>query len=200
MIYLIGVDHVRAQRRKRGADLADCQRKFRSVVESAIQSIDFGLLAEEDHLDFLSGPDVPSDKVSDSILLEIAKDHGIEDRHRFVDPNEAERQEIGYKQLNGSPPDAVMNSSHEIMHQFPKREEFWFKNLQGSLERNILFVCGWGHIESFSTLLAREYVSFSVLADKLGACSTQLEFYAEVRRYIEDHPAIFDKPDCFCLR
>jgi len=40
MVYLIGVDHVRAQRKKRGVDLTDCQRMFQSVLESTIQSTD----------------------------------------------------------------------------------------------------------------------------------------------------------------
>jgi hypothetical protein len=150
MIHLIGVNHERAQRKKRGVDLTDCQRQFQSVVESAIHSIHPYLLAEEDHPDFLSGPDVPSEKVSDSILLEIAKVHQIEDRHLFADPNQAKRMEIGYRELYGPPYDAVLNSAHQIMHQFPKREEFWFRNLQSSLDGEILFVCGWGHIESFS--------------------------------------------------
>jgi len=62
MIYLVGVDH-RAQRKKREDEMTDCQREFESVVESAMQSIQLGLLAEEDHPDFLSRDE------KDSILL-----------------------------------------------------------------------------------------------------------------------------------
>lgn len=153
MIYLIGADHDRAQRRKRGADLTDCQREFCSLVESAVESVDPGLLAEEDHPDFLSKDN------SDSILLGIATAHQIEGRHRFVDPNDAEREEIGYRRQFGFGEDRVPAMAHEIMHHFPKREGFWLGKLQDSLHRDVLFICGWGHIESFGELLARNGVS-----------------------------------------
>jgi hypothetical protein len=200
MVYLIGVDHVQAQRRKRGGELTDCQREFQSVVESAILSINPELLAEEDHPDFLSGPDVPHEKVADSILLEISKAHGIEDRHRFVDPSQAERELIGYQELCGPDANEVPYRAHWIIRQFPKREKFWFGKLQNSLDKDILFVCGWGHIGSFNTLLARKGVTFFVWADKIGACSSDFTFYDAIRNYIKDHPEEFNNPNCPCLR
>jgi len=181
MIYLIGVNHERAQRRKHREGLTCCLLKFRSVVESAIQSIHPGLIAEEDHPDFLS-----RDR-ADSILLEIATDHGIRDRHRFVDPNQIEREQIGYNPQPGLGPDRVPAMALEIVLHFPKREEFWLRKLRDSLLGDILFVCGWGHLESFSSLLAREGVSVSVLATSIGACCCDLEFDREVRQYIRDN-------------
>jgi|CZKF01.1.fsa_nt_gi hypothetical protein len=192
MVYLIGVDHVRAQRRKRGEELTDCQREFQSVVESAIRSIDPCLLAEEDHPEFLSRDG------ADSILLGIAMAHRIKNRHRFVDPNDTERERIGYRALYGPPYEAVLTSAHEITHQFPKREEFWFGKLQDIIDRDILFVCGWAHIESFSALLTRKEVSFSVWANKIGACLSDLEFDDKVRKHIKDNPEEFNSPKCFC--
>jgi len=192
MIYLIGVDHVRAQRRKHGGELTECQREFQSVVESAISSIDPFLLAEEDHPEFLSRDGF------DSILLEIAKAHGIEDHHLFVDPNDTERERIGYRALYGPPYEAVQTSAHEITHQFPKREEFWFGKLQDIIDRDILFVCGWAHIESFSALLTRKDVSFSVWENKIGACLSDLEFDDKVRKHIKNNPMEFNCLKCFC--
>jgi hypothetical protein len=200
MVYLIGVDHINAQRKKRGAELSDCQLKFRIAIEATIESLDPSLLAEEDHPDFLSGPDVPPDNISDSILLEIAKVKGIENRHRFVDPNDAERERIGYRQLNGPPWDAVLNRAHEIMHQFPIHEEFWLQKLQGSLDSNVLFVCGWGHIESFTAQLTTKGVGCYVWADKIGANTPDLKFDVKVRKYIKNHRTEFNKSDCSCLR
>jgi hypothetical protein len=200
MVYLIGADHEHAQRRKRGEALTDDQLSFKSVVESAIQSVHFCLLAEEDHADFLSGPSVTPEKVADSILLEIARAHGIENRHRFVDPNQEEREKIGYQALSGQPYDAVPMRAHEIMHQFPKREEFWLRKMQDFLDRDILFICGWGHIGSFSALLARNGVSFSIWADKIGARPHDLEFDDAVQKYIADNSAKFNNPNCFCRR
>ncbi len=194
MIYLIGADHKHAQRRKCGEPLTECQLYFRSVVESAIQSVNPGLLAEEDHRDYLSRAG------ADSILLEIATARQIADRHRLVDPNDAERERIGYRELNGPPYEAVAYRAHEIMHQFPKREEFWLGKLLDYLNGEVLFVCGWGHIESFTALLARKGVSYSILANKIGACPADLEFYDGVRQYIKDNLERFDDPDCFCIR
>jgi len=188
MVYLIGVDHKRAQRKKRGVNLTDCQREFQSVVLSAIQSIDFSLLAEEDHPEFLSRDG------ADSILIDIAVAHRIESRHRFIDPNDAERESIDYQRLNGPPDVEVQNMAHEIMYQFPKREKFWLRKLQRSLDSNILFVCGWGHIESFTALLAKKRVDYYVLADKIGASQSEIEFVDEVRKYIKDHPKDFNNP------
>jgi hypothetical protein len=193
MVYLIGVHHERAQRRKRGADLTDCQREFRSLVESAIQSVRPSLLAEEDHPDFLSKDG------ADSILLEVATAHRIENQHRFVDPNQAQREQIGYDPPRGFGPDRVPAMALEIVLHFPKREEFWVRELRDYLQRDTLFVCGWGHIESFSSLLAKEGVSVSVLANKIGACPCDIEFDREVRQYIKDNAGWLDsrKRQCF---
>jgi len=193
MIYLVGVDH-RAQRKKREDEMTDCQREFESVVESAMQSIQLGLLAEEDHPDFLSRDG------KDSILLEIATVHGIGDRHQFIDANDAERERIGYRSQFGFGRDRVPAMAHEIMHQFPKREKFWLSKLQNALHGDVLFVCGWGHIESFTALLAKAEVGYSIRADKIGACQSELEFYDEVRRHIKDNLAWLDNPNCFCSR
>jgi hypothetical protein len=170
------------------------------VVENAIQSIHPGLLAEEDHPDFLSGPAVLPANVSDSILLEIAKAEGIEDRHRFVDPNVAEREGIGYLELHGDPYDAVPSRAQEIIFQFPKREEFWLRKLEDALNEDILFVCGWGHIESFTALLLAKGVRHSVWADRIGTDPAALEFDTKVRKYIRDNPTKFNNPNCFCRR
>ena len=193
MIYLVGVDH-RAQRKKREDDFTDCQREFQAVVESGVQSIQAGLVAEEDHPDFLSRDG------KDSILLEIATVHGIGDRHQFIDANDAERERIGYRSQFGFGRDRVPAMAHEIMHHFPKREKFWLSKLQDTLHEDVLFVCGWGHIESFTALLMKAEVGYSVRADKIGADQCELEFYGEVRRYIKDNLAWLDNSKCFCSR
>jgi hypothetical protein len=201
MIYLIGVNRCRAQRKKRGENTTDSQREFQSVIESVIQSIDPGLLAEEDHPDYLFEAD------ADSVLLEIAKAHRIEDRHVFVDPSRAEREAIGYRSSKRIgdihppwPNGSKVARAHEIAHHFHKREEFWLAGLQDFLHTDILLACGWGHIESFSALLARKGVICSVWANRIGACPSDLRFDDAVRQYIKDNPAEFNNPSCPCLR
>jgi len=193
MIYLIGVNHDLAQRRKRGEDMTDCQRTFHSVVESAIQSIHPGLIAEEDHPDFLL------EKDADSILLEIARSNGIEDRHRFVDPNRDERKKIGYD-ISQCISKSVQGMAHLIACHYPKREKFWLQNLQDSLDKDILFVCGCGHIESFEELLARNGINCSVLANRIGASPTEIALHDNAWRYIRDNPVEFCNPTCLRLR
>jgi hypothetical protein len=192
MIYIIGVDHNRAQRKKRGEDLTECQREFQSVVELAIQSIQPGLIAEEDHPEFLS-----ADR-AESILLEIANARGLKSLHRFVDPNKDDRRRIGYD-ISRCISTSVQGLAHLIVCHYPKREDFWFRNLQGSLDKDILFVCGWGHTESFTALLAGYRVSYSVLADRIGAQPTELEHDDMARRYVKDNPLEFKNPICFRL-
>jgi len=200
MVYLIGVNHIRTQRKKRGEGMTDSQRKYQSAVASVIQSNDLSLLAEEDHSDYLFEAD------ADSILLEIAKTHQIDDRHLFIDPGRYERGVIGYrssKRIGEIRPDwpdgSVVNLAHMIVHQFPKREKLWFQKLQNYLERDILFVCGWGHIESFAALLASKEVTYSVLENHIGALPKELTTDDFARRYIKNHPTEFNNPNCPCL-
>jgi hypothetical protein len=187
MIYLIGVNHYLGQRKRHGEDGTDYQQTFQSVVESAIQSIHPDLLAEEDHPDFLSG--------ADSILLEIASIHGMEDRHRFVDPNRDERKKIG-DDVSKCISTSVQGIAHLILCHYPKREEFWLQKLQDSLNKDILFICGWGHIESFKELLARNGISYSVLAKRIGASPSEIRLHDDARSYIKDNPAEFRNPTC----
>ncbi len=194
MVYLIGVNHDRAQRRGYGQDLTDCHRRFRSVVESAIQSIHPCLLAEEDHPDFLS------EYGADSILKSIADSLGSRIGHRFVDPGRAEREELGYRSQRriseicpSWPNGYVVARAHEIAHHFRKREGFWLQKLEDSLENDILFVCGWGHVESFRGLLTSKGVASSILARAIGILPSRFKFDKAVREYIRDCPAEFNK-------
>jgi hypothetical protein len=163
-------------------------------VESAIQSIDPVLIAEEDHPDFLLNDG------AESILLEVATARQIEKRHRFADPNQAQREQIGYNPPLGLGRDRVPAMAQEILFHFPKREKFWLCKLRDSLHNNILFICGWGHIESFSSLLAREAVSVSVLATKIGARPCDLEFEREVMHFIHENAEWLNSRKRSCLR
>jgi hypothetical protein len=151
MIYIVGVNHVNAQRRRLGHHLTEHHDKFRSTVESAIESLELSLLAEEDHPEYLNK------NKAQSILIEIARNNHIQ--HQFVDPDTAEREMIGYRTVEFIQKTHGLGNiaarAHEIAHQFPKREAFWLSKIRPSLDANILFVCGAGHVESFKQLLER---------------------------------------------
>ena len=199
MIYLIGCEHF-AQRKVSGAELSACQLAFRWTVQCAIESVQPAAVAEGDHRDFLwkKHPGSSSREPLESILESIAGAQQPKIKHRFVDANEAEREEIGYRRSGG--PDIVQPLAHEIVHHFPKREEFWLRKLEDLLnnETDVLFICGWGHIESFRELLTSRGIESSVLATGIGATPETLQIDVLVRNYIKNHSAEFNRPSCPC--
>ena len=185
-----------AQRRRVGRPLAESHERFRAIVESAIGQHSLGLLAEEDHPEYLNKRGLQS------ILVEVAERNGIE--HRFVDPCTSERKVIGYHsqefiiETHGIGYIAAM--AHEIVCQFPKREGFWLNKLRPALDRDVLFVCGFGHLESFRKRLHDEGLEGTVLADRVGIDDHGRDFDRRVRVYIAEHPSEFSNPSCFCHR
>lgn len=198
MVYLIGVNHLRVQRRYLGHELSAFHERYKWVVESAIKLYGPELLAEEDNVEFL-----PTE--ADSILLEIADTYSI--GHRFIDPDSAERRKIGYcsqREISEMCPNWPSGSgvarAHEIAHHFPKREQFWLRKLRDSLNSEVLFVCGWGHIESFRALLAREGVAYSIIENNIGATPSELENDKNLRQYIRANVNEFGGHNCICQR
>jgi hypothetical protein len=197
MIHLIGVDHFKAQRKKRGLDLTDIQRHYQSVVESAIASIGPDLLAEEDHPSYLSEDD------AESILLSMARSHGVP--HLFVEADRATQKKLGYKTVDmikalliargdGS---AIAASAHKIAHQFPIRERFWLKELNRTAANHVLLICGDLHLTTFTHLLAAEGISYSILAERVGVDAANDPEY-QALKYAQDRN-MFGETNCFCL-
>jgi hypothetical protein len=197
MIHMIGVDHFKAQRKKRGLDLTDIQRHYQSVVESAIASIRPDLLAEEDHPSYLS------EDGAESILQPIARSHGI--AHLFVEADRATQKKLGYKTVDmikelliaHGDSSATVAGAHKIAHQFPIRERFWLTELNRTAANHVLLVCGDLHLTTFKNLLAAEGIPYSILAERIGVDpSTDHEY--EALRYAQDHN-MFGETNCFCL-
>ena len=197
MIHLIGVDHFKAQRNKRGLDLTDIQRHYQSVVESAIASIHPDLLAEEDHPSYLCEDD------AESILQPIAQSHGI--AHLFVEADRATQKKLGYKTVDmikalliargdGS---ATAASAHKIAHQFPIRERFWLGELNRTGANNVLLVCGDLHLTTFTNLLATEGIPYGILAVRVGVDAANDPEYLALK-YAQDR-SMFGETNCFCL-
>ncbi len=197
MIHLIGVDHFKAQRKKRGLDLTDIQRHYQSVVESAITSLSPDLLAEEDHPSYLS------EDGAESILQPIAQSHGIP--HLFIEADRPMRMKLGYKDFDAiycllipkGNPSGTVASAHKIAHQFPIRERFWLTELNRTAANNVLLICGDLHLTTFTNLLAAEGIPCKIVAERIGVDhSTDSEY--EAFRYAEDHN-MFGETNCFCL-
>jgi hypothetical protein len=197
MVHLIGVDHFKAQRKKRGLEPTELQRQYQAIVESAIQSLHPDLLAEEDHPSYLS------EDGAESILLPIAQSHGI--RHFFVEADRATRMKLGYKDfdmiyrllISKGNPSGTVASAHKIAHQFPIRERFWLTQLNRTAANNVLLICGDLHLKTFTTMLSAEGIPYNIFAERVGVDdSTDPEY--EAFRYAQDRN-MFGDTNCFCL-
>lgn len=196
MIHLIGVDHFKAQRKKRGLELTELQRHYQSVVESAIASIRPDLLAEEDH------PSHLSEDGAESILQPIARSHGI--AHLFVEADRATQKALGYKTVDiikalliaRGDHSATAASAHKIAHQFPIRERFWLRELGDTAQKNVALVFGDLHLTTFTHLLAGEGMPYNILAERVGVDAANDPEY-QALKYAQDQN-MFGETNCFC--
>jgi hypothetical protein len=198
MIHLIGADHFRAQRKKRGLEPTEIQRYYQSVVESAIHSIHPDLLAEEDHPSYLS------EDGAESLLLPIAQSHGI--RHLYVEADRATQRKLGYKTVDvikelliaRGDLSAHAASAHKIAHQFPIRERFWLAEIDKAVAGKVLLVFGDLHLATFTGLLASGGIPYSIFAERVGVDTANDPEYAALK-YAEDNN-MFGQTNCFCLK
>ncbi len=196
MIHLIGVDHFKAQRKKRGLELTALQRQYQAIVESAIQSLHLDLLAEEDHPSYLS------EDGAESILQPIARSHGIP--HLFIEADRATQKKLGYKTVDmirelliaRGDCSATAASAHKIAHQFPIRERFWLTELSRTAPANVLLICGDLHFTTFTNLLAAGGIPYSILAERVGIDIANDPEYLALR-YAQDNN-MFRDTNCFC--
>jgi hypothetical protein len=197
LIHLIGVDHFKAQRRKRGLELTELQRQYQTIVESAIQSLHPDLLAEEDHPSYLY------EDGAESILLPIAQSHAIP--HLFIEADRATQKKLGYKTVDmikelliaRGDTSATSASAHKIAHQFPIRERFWLEELGETAQKNVVLVFGDLHLTTFTHLLAAEGIPYSILAERVGVDTANDPEY-QALKYAQDHN-MFGETNCFCL-
>jgi hypothetical protein len=158
VLYIHGINH-NTQHRGVGVDSAGADR-FEALVDWVCQQNQIELIAEEFSLEAceLSG-------VSASICAEYAVRNGLQ--HLYCDPTLEERiqlgipsqkelvtqvkAELGVKIIVGSEHNAYYDRVAAKYH--PIREGFWLDKLSPYAERNILFICGSDHVESFSALL-----------------------------------------------
>src|SRR6266700_329129 len=125
MVYLIGVNHLVQYDAPSVKIVREERVAFRTHVLETIQKFNISLLAEE-----FSEEAKMKWGVRESILEKLGKDKGIE--HRFCEPTPIERKENGIEQSDGD-----------------KREQFWLSRIEDCKNRNVLFVCGNEHVESF---------------------------------------------------
>ena len=84
------------------------------------------------------------------------------ERRNILSENEIYNKKLDIHSYSGSKPSLDKNQQkifdREMEKSFLARETFWFEKINDCFGKNILFVCGPEHIESFLLLLnSRQY-------------------------------------------
>jgi hypothetical protein len=116
--------------------------EFAAYLELSARELEVTEIAEEFNEDALR-----KSNTTYCIAREVAAKLGI--RHRFCDPTAEERRQ------------------HAIFTD-DQREQFWLMRLSGPKEKDILFICGEDHIESFSRRLTEAGYSNKILSRRWG--------------------------------
>ncbi len=195
MLHILGVSHL-AQARKADVEETEAHKAFSRFLRQVIQDVHPAFIAEEQSEENLAS----QGKLS--IPREVSGSEGIE--HRFCDPNRAERQSMGYlggqdilsrhKILLGQnlPFEECRLKAHaiEMAQHFRKREQFWLRGLIGCREQSAVFVCGDGHIESFTRLLQGEDIPYKVVGRSVGMTEAERDDARKIVQYLEAHPEL----------
>jgi hypothetical protein len=144
MVYLIGVNHFAQFDAPTVRIVREESLGFKAHVLAIIQKYKISLLAEE-----FSEEAKVKWHVSESTLEELGKTEGIE--HRFCDPSSIEKKKCGIEKDDDD-----------------KREQFWLSRIKGCGNRNVLFVCGGRHVESFRKKLSA--AGFAVECESKNWC------------------------------
>jgi hypothetical protein len=204
VIYLIGCDHKRAQTYPEGTDLRDprnqTQREFRELLIKTIRTYNPELVAEE------YDPHILKLQQLRSVALEVAAELHI--CHRFCEPSPSDRRERGISDdlpfFGPSVPGDWFNRittaqesfRHDVAHRWPIREEFWIERLGDDIHKNVLFLCGAGHRETFRRRLGSRGIEVRIIEKRFATSKMQksdFEVYKDVRRN-----GFSPEMGCFC--
>jgi hypothetical protein len=138
MIYLLGVDH--QVQHARQISLA---KRFASYLSDNIEKLNIKFVGEE-----WSEDASKISNVKTTVPQDIAFKYNVQ--HRFCDPNEIDRKKIGWKSKQDD----------------RLREMFWLDKIKDKRNKEIIFICGVNHLESFSTLLNKDRFMVKILPER----------------------------------
>lgn len=138
MIYLLGIDH-QVQHQKQ----TEISMDFAYYLSKKIMELDIRFIGEEWFEDLLK-----ENAIATTVTQDVAHQYNI--KHRFCDPNRNERRSINWFSKND---DNV-------------REKFWLEKIKDETNKNMVFICGTGHLESFSKLLESSNFLYEVLPER----------------------------------
>jgi len=203
MFYIIGVSH-KAQIKNHKAQETEVQKEFRTCLECAIQDLRPLLVAEELSEYALQKLSKEKGIGQESLTRTIAIGAGV--AHRFCDPDDQARARIGY--VEGS--SLIMGialgdhdhlSNAEINHRaysievgkyWPLREKFWLEQLEDTRDKDVVFVCGDAHIESFQALLKQAGIESTVQKRHIGLTEYDDKFIDAVRTCLRENPELLN--------
>lgn len=192
MFYIIGVNHL-VQSLAAGAAPTPGNLQYASCLNEAITKLVPTLIAEEESRETLRG--------RDSIAEALALRFGV--AHSLCDPESAERQAIGYrdikelkqrirKKCRGIPEDEceLRATAIEIGQEFGKREDYWLDSIRGKDISTAIFVCGDAHVDGFRKRLSERGIPSEVLAREIGMTEEQRELIADANLILKKDPSV----------
>jgi hypothetical protein len=129
MLYLIGVHHLIQHDARSVKIVREKRATFKAHVLEIINKLDISILAEE-----FNEEAKKNQGVGRTTLEQFGKAKAIE--YRSCDPTSIERKE---RQIESS--------------DWDTREEIWLSRINDCQNKNVLFVCGDDHFQSFSKKL-----------------------------------------------
>jgi len=198
MLYLIGVEHGVQSVPVTGAETPN-HTEYRVCLEQAIHTYKPVVVGEEYSQDSLSRAEYVNREPQEFFTRKIAEKARV--KHLLCDPDLKTRLAMGYQspfcwsQLISELSEPVSQSEcHllsrglEIVKDIPVREQYWVNQLKQFLGKDIIFVCGDSHVESFAELLDSQTIPSTVVKREIGMTpelikQTDLELeYAKTNR------------------
>jgi hypothetical protein len=198
MFFIIGLAH-REQCSGDGNPHTPAQMKYVAALETLIRRVRTSCIAEEDSEEALAS------RKCASLAKPVAKAFGIE--HRLRDPTMEERREIGYRDSSYLQANLFMHDDRnmtqqeirakaralEIAKYWRVREDFWLRKLNDLNSDDVIFVCGDGHVETFTALLGEKGIPFEIVEMGIGVNEDDDAEMAAGRQYLREHPEIVNE-------
>ena len=171
MLYIILLSHKFQWKR----DLPKSSQ-FKNYLKEKIKTLNIDLIAEEYSKEALAWVNEKT-----TIAQDIALEFNIV--HKFCDPGKEARKRIGYisrakiKQNLGfkEPIEFDTPEDNEIMKEqrkfYHKRERYWLEQLTPYIDKNILFLCGFDHIDksdTFESLIKEFEFNYEILPERFN--------------------------------
>ena len=163
MVIVVGTSHT-----IQTTDLA-----LQPFLENLCQKFNARAVAEEMSEEALAEKDRAA-----SIPMHVAK--ALQIRHRFCDPDKAQRAKLGIRQENDFRLEAILSNSALsepevaacLADSHARRERYWLDQLRDFNVWPVLFVCGADHVASFSQLLKQQDMAVHVAAEDWASNNT----------------------------